>query len=135
MKEDIFIPEHKTRVLPLRWLANYVFHPVSMWFFNIGLRANDRYTYEWDTYKFRHFLMEKFGYWMYYYLDKPYQWWGTVYVFDSSILKELKEETKGSNWDDYDDSGHAYWEYFWQQGDDGDAFRLIPYWQKEKNEN
>ena len=78
MREDVFIPEHKTRVLPLRWLANYVFHPVSMWFFHIGLNANDRYTYDWNTYKFRHFLMEKFGYWMYYYLDKPYKWWGTV---------------------------------------------------------
>jgi hypothetical protein len=50
MREDIFIPEHRTNILPLRWLANYVFHPISMWFFNTALKANDRL--EWD-YEYR----------------------------------------------------------------------------------
>jgi len=123
MREEVFIPEQKTKVLPLRWLANYVFHPVSMWFFHIGLNANDRYIYEWDTYKFRHFLMEKFGYWMYYYLDKPYQWWGTFYVFKMPDDFKLDD---GLGWDDYDDRGIPYWDYLWSEDPDtGDAWRLI----------
>ena len=120
---DMFIPEHKTRVLPLRWLANYVFHPVSMWFFRMGLNANDRWTYEWDTYKFRHFLMEKFGYWMYYYLDKPYTWWGTVYVFKMPDDFKLDD---GLGWDDYDEHGIPYWDYMWHTDETtGDGWRLV----------
>lgn len=122
-REDIFIPEHKTNVLPLRWLANYIFHPTSMWFFHIGLRANDRYTYEWDTYKFRHFLMEKFGYWIYYYLDKPYTWWGTLYKFDLPDDFKLDD---GLGWDDYDEFGIPYWDYMWHEDPiTGDAWRYV----------
>ena len=42
MRDNIFVPEHRTNVLPLRWLANYLFHPISIWFFRIGVKANEK---------------------------------------------------------------------------------------------
>ena len=123
MREDMFTPEHKTNVLPLRWLANYLFHPVSMWFFRIGLRANDRFEYEWETYKFRHFIMEKIGWNMYRYLDKPYSKWGTVYKWN---LPEDFKLDDGLGWDDYDEHGIPYWDYMWHTDETtGDGWRLV----------
>lgn len=123
MREDMFTPEHKTNVLPLRWLANYLFHPVSMWFFRIGLRANDRFEYEWETYKFRHFIMEKIGWNMYHYLDKPYSKWGTVYKWN---LPEDFKLDDGLGWDDYDEHGIPYWDYMWHTDETtGDGWRLV----------
>ena len=119
----MFTPEHKTNILPLRWLANYVFHPISMWFFRMGLRANDRYTYEWDTYKFRHFLMETIGFKMYKVLDKPYSAWGTTYVLNMPIDFKLDD---GLGWDDYDERGIPYWDYWWHEDPlTGDAWRYV----------
>jgi hypothetical protein len=121
---DLFIPEHKTNVLPLRWLANYVFHPISMWFFKIGLRYNDKIEYD-SQYKWHNHFLESFGWKTYQLFDIPYSKWGTTYVM-SVDLKEIMD-MPGAEWSDYDENGHPYWLYTeWQEDPEtGDAWRLI----------
>lgn len=122
-RDYLFIPEHKTNILPLRWFANYISEPVSMWFFHMGLKANDRYTYEWDTYKFRHFLMETIGWRMYTILNKPYRKWGTVYRLELPLDFKLDD---GLGWDDYDEHNIPYWDYMWHEDPlTGDAWRYV----------
>ena len=124
MRDNIFVPEHRTNVLPLRWLANYVFHPISMWFFHIGLRANDKFEYDFSEATFFDYIKEKIGFNVYNFLNYPYEWWGTVYVFDSSKIN--LDELGGVGWDDYDYTGHPYWDYFWHEDEEtGDAWRLV----------
>lgn len=123
MREDIFTPEHRTRILPLRILANHVFHPISMWFFSIGLKYNDRI--EWDfQYRWDHRLMEAFGFKLYKLFNYPYDWWGTIYKMDLDLLDI---DLSGEGWDDYDSNGHPYWLFTeWQEDPiTGDAWRLI----------
>ena len=128
MREDIFIPEHRTNVLPLRWLANYIFHPISMFFFNIGLRANDKLEYSYSDSNLLDEIKEKAGFRLYKLFDKPYTWWGTLYKMD---LSDLDLDMSGSDWDDYDENGIPYWDYFWHEDPEtGDAWRLV---MKEKN--
>jgi hypothetical protein len=113
----LFIPEHRTKILPLRWLANYILHPISMWFFRIGLRHNDKI--EWDKdYKWHNRFMEAFGFRLYSLFNYPYDWWGTIYKIDIDM--------SGEGWDDYDKNGHPYWYYTeWQEDPEtGDAWRL-----------
>ena len=71
MREHIFTPEHRTRILPLRYLANYVFHPVSMWFFNMGLKANDKFEYDFSEVNTLDYLKEKIGFKVYNFLNHP----------------------------------------------------------------
>ena len=128
MREDIFIPEHRTNVLPLRWLANYIFHPISMFFFNIGLKANDKLEYSYSDSNLLDEIKEKAGFRLYKLFDKPYTWWGTLYKMD---LSDLDLDMSGSDWDDYDENGIPYWDYFWHEDPEtGDAWRLV---MKEKN--
>lgn len=121
MREDIFIPVHRTKVLPLRWLANYIFHPVSMWFFHIGLRAtdkfdqNEQFNIRWNAYK------EYIGWQGYHLLDKPYSKWGTIYKFVDGYLDSFNS----SGWDDYDANGFPYWDFDWHTDDPLDDWRLI----------
>ena len=124
MREDIFIPEHRTRVLPLRWLANYIFHPISMVFFRIGLNANDQIYESGEGYTIWDELKEKIGFKVYNFLDKPYTWWGTIYALN---YKELDlDDLGGSGWNDYDENGTPYWDYFWHEDPEtGDAWRLV----------
>ena len=123
MREDIFIPEHRTRILPLRYLANYVFHPISMFFFKIGLRANDRIEYDYQ-YRWYNKFLESFGWKWYKIFDKPYAWWGTIYGLDPEYVKNLNLED--SSWDDYDENGIPYWDYFWHNDPEtGDGWRLV----------
>ena len=124
---EIFIPEHKTKNILLRWLANNVFHTVSMWFFHIALNATDKREYNFDNYYIRHAFAEFFGFRLYKIFDYPYSKWGTYYKFDSEFLKELKQEMSSSGWDDYDDNGIPYWYYLWSNDEEtGDGWRLIP---------
>ena len=126
-REDIFIPEHKTNVLPLRWLANYIFHPISMLFFRIALKANDQLEYDYCESNLFDEIKEKVGFKLYYLFDKPYTKWGTYYRFQDGFLGDLG----GSGWDDYDENGIPYWDYFWNEDPiTGDAWRLLP--NKEK---
>ena len=130
MRDDVFIPEHKTSILPLRWLANYVFHPISMWFFRIGLRANDKIEFDFSEVTRLDLVKEKIGFKSYAILNYPYELWGTVYVFDRSKIDF--DELGGSEWDDYDENGIPYWYYFWHEDPiTGDAWRLV---NKERND-
>lgn len=123
MRNSIFIPEHKTNVLPLRWLADYVFHPISMWFFHIGLRANDQIYESGEGYTVWDEIKEKIGFRAYKFLNYPYDWWGTIYKMDLSILN-LNMDSK--DWDDYDDRGVPYWDYLWHEDPEtGDAWRVV----------
>lgn len=123
MREDYTTPEHRTRILPLRILANHVFHPISYWFFTIALKYNDRI--EWDKdYKWHHRAMEYFGFRLYKLFNYPYEWWGTFYKIDFDKL-EL-ENLGGSGWDDYDERDIPYWDYWWHEDPiTGDAWRLV----------
>ena len=120
MRENMFIPKHNTKVLPLRWLVNHIFHPISMVFFRIGLRANDRLEYD-SEYKWYNKFLEWFGWNWYKIFDKPYSKWGTVYKFVGNL-----DDLGGSDWDDYDENGIPYWNYFWHNDEEtGDGWRLV----------
>jgi len=87
----------KTRILPLRWIGNICGayagnHLVKCFDYDEEGKLGFAYKYH-----------EK----MWTYLNKPYEWWGTYYELD---LKGLKDDLKGSGWDDYDEDGKAYWE-------------------------
>lgn len=73
-------PIHKTKVLPLRWLANYVFEPISMYFFDKSLRIyfRDEDGIEAMTPK----LEKKMKIYskLYNILNVPYSKWGTTYL-------------------------------------------------------
>ena len=129
MTKDIFVPEHRTNVLPLRWLANYIFHPISMVFFKIGLKANDQIYESNEGYTIMDEIKEKVGYRLYNFFDKPYTLWGTIYKMD---LSGLDLDMSGPGWDDYDENGIPYWYYFWHEDPiTGDAWRLV---NKETND-
>mgnify|MGYP006271149855 CR=1 FL=1 len=122
MKEDIFIPVYRTNVLPLRWLANYIFHPISMVFFRIALKANQKLEYDYTEATLFDELKEKVGFRVYNFFDKPYTWWGTTYMLDKNLLSD----TTGLGWDDYDENGIPYWDYFWHTDEEtGDGWRLV----------
>ena len=124
MNKVFFTPEHRTRILPLRYLANYVFHPISMIFFKIGLKANDQIYESNEGYTIMDEIKEKVGYKLYNFFDKPYTLWGTIYKMD---LSDLDLDMSGSNWDDYDWRGIPYWDYFWHEDPvTGDAWRILP---------
>lgn len=100
-----------------------------MKFFNMGLR--------------RHDLLDEMGaedrvfnndlrlrtYWKaYHILSKPYTYWGTMYRLDMDKLKKDLEsmDLSGEEWNDYDSSGHPYWDYQWHvDANTGDAWRLV----------
>jgi hypothetical protein len=129
MRDKIFTPEYKTSVLPLRWVADYIFHPVSMWFFNIGLRANDQIYESGEGYSVADEIKEFIGFRLYKVLGWPYDKWGTVYKMDLSKLNLDLDD--GLGWDDYDENGVPYWDYWWHEDPiTGDAWRI-----KEKNDN
>jgi hypothetical protein len=122
MRDNIFIPEYKTNVLPLRWLADYVFHPISMKFFHMGLNANDKLEHDYVNCTLLDEVKEKIGFKMYHFLNHPYEWWGTTYIFNIEVLDDLG----GSGWDDYDDRGIPYWDYLWHEDPEtGDAWRIV----------
>lgn len=107
-----FLPEHKTNNLILRWFANDVMHAAAYYFFIRGIRYSLKYEEEFDLDK--DFLMPRKDYYlmnlyykMYSILNKPYDWFGTTYIFDRTLLKV------GSDYD-------------WQEDPvTGDAWRLV----------
>lgn len=127
MRDELFIPEHKTNILPLRWIVNGVFHRISMIFFTIGLKANDRI--EWDSeYKWYNRFLEWFGWKWYKIFDKPYSKWGTTYVYNLSedLAKHYEELFNSPAMDDYDENGVPYWEKWWHEDPvTGDAWRIV----------
>lgn len=130
MRNSIFIPEHRTNIYPLRWIANYLFHPISMFFFRIGLRANHQIYDSNEGYSILDEIKEKFGFKLYNLLNRPYDQWGTIYKFEMPEDFKLND---GLGWDDYDENGIPYWDYFWHEDPiTGDAWRLVTKkdWQK-----
>ena len=131
MREDVFIPEHRTNILPFRWLANYIFHPISMLFFNIGLRANQQLEYDYAGSNLLDEIKEKVGFKTYKFLNYPYDWWGTVYKLN---FKNLDIDFDQGSWDDYDENGIPYWDYFWHNDPEtGDGWRLVNKYQDERD--
>jgi hypothetical protein len=133
MREDMSIKIHGTRILPLRWLANYVFEPLSMKFFNIGLRRHDQLEdMGAEDRVFKNDLKLKICWRLYEILGEPYMRWGTMYQLDMDKIKEEFEDMdlSGDGWNDYDSDGVPYWEKYdldWDFEDKvtGDAFRVI----------
>jgi hypothetical protein len=123
VRDEIFIPKYKTNILPLRWLADYVFHPISMKFFHMGLNANDKLEYDYANCTLLDEVKEKVGFHIYHYLNHPYDWWGTTYEFKLPADFKLDD---GLGWDDYDDRGIPYWDYWWHEDPvTGDAWRIV----------
>jgi hypothetical protein len=125
MRDYIFIPRHKTKVLPLRWLADYVFHPISMFFFRIGLRANDKFEYDFSSVTFFDYIKEKVGFNLYKFFGYVYEKWGTEYVFEPGVRNKIMADIMNSGWDDYDERGIPYWDYMWHNDEEtGDGWRI-----------
>jgi hypothetical protein len=94
----------RTKTLPLRWIGNisgefagnHIVKCVNM---DEDQELGWRYKY--------HAFMWK-------YLNKPYEWWGTYYMLDMAAWKEELDQTRiamaDEGWDDYDTFGKAYWE-------------------------
>lgn len=120
------IPQHKTNVLPLRWLVNGVFHPISMYFFSksLGIYFRDEDGIVPMTPKLERKM--EFYHKLYKILDKPYDKFGTTYLLNRKLIEEMAEEMSGPEWDDYDEDGIPYWDYQWHEDPvTGDAWRLI----------
>lgn len=129
MREDISIKVQNTRILPLRWLANYLFEPLAMKFFNIGLRRHDELdNMGAEERVFKNDLKLKVSWRLYEILSEPYMRWGTFYELDMTKIKEDLDDMdlSGPEWNDYDENGVPYWENAWQEDPvTGDAWRLI----------
>lgn len=118
------IPTHKTNNLILRWSANYFFHKVSMFFFRIGIKANEQIYESGQGYTIWDEIKEVVGSKLYKLFDIPYSKWGTTYKMDLSALNLDFDD--GLGWDDYDEFGIPYWDYFWHEDPiTGDAWRLV----------
>lgn len=127
MRDYVFIPEHRTKVLPLRWLADYVFHPISMFFFNIGLKANNKIEEDFAEATFLNLTKEKIGFNLYKFFGYPYDWWGTLYKLEPGVRNKIMADIMNSDWDDYDEQGHPYWDFLWHEDPEtGDGWRLKP---------
>ena len=81
-------PEHRTNILPLRWVANYIFEPISIFFLKLYMRWGTTYVWEYVD-------------------DSPYSWnedpetgdaWRLVdkheNVRDGQIIPEIQKEMK-----------------------------------------
>ncbi len=130
MREDISFKVEATRIVPLRWLANYVFEPLSMKFFDMGLRRHDQLENMGAEDRVFHADLKLKTCWkLYKVLSEPYMRWGTMYQLDMTKLKEefADMDLSGDGWNDYDENGHPYWLYTeWQEDPEtGDAWRLV----------
>ncbi len=130
MRDDISIKIHNTRIVPLRWLANYLFEPLSMKFFHMGLRRHDLLDSMGAEDKvLKNDLKLRTCWRLYEVLNEPYMRWGTIYQLDMTKLKESLEDMdlSGDGWNDYDENGIPYWDYLeWHEDPiTGDAWRLV----------
>jgi hypothetical protein len=89
--------KQRTRIFPLRWIANALSYPASSCLIRaVNMDEKEEYGWRYKAYSLG---------WKY--LNAPYERWGTYY----SINMELwKEEMSGKSWDDYDEDGVPYWE-------------------------
>jgi hypothetical protein len=87
----------KTRILPLRWIGNFLGEYAG----NHLVKAIDLDEDNNLGFKFKYHAK------MWKVLNKPYTWWGTYYQLDiEGMIKDLD----GAGWDDYDEFGKAYWD-------------------------
>ena len=82
---DFSIPEHRTKILPIRWLANLC-EKLAHYHLNIALYYDDNYYY---GLKFKyHAILSNLLY-------KPYLRWGTVYKIDLEAMnREINEDNQ-----------------------------------------
>lgn len=119
-------PQHKTNVLPLRWIVNGLFHTASMYFFSKSLdiyfRDEDGIVPMTPKLERKMDLYHK----IYKILDKPYDKFGTTYLLNRAFIEEMTEYMSGCGWDDYDEEGVPYWAYHWHEDPlTGDAWRIV----------
>jgi hypothetical protein len=128
MREDMSIKIQQTRIVPLRWLVNYVFEPISMKFFYIGLRRHDELEdMGAEDRVFNNDFKLNTAWKFYKIFNEPYMRWGTIYQLDMTKLKESLEDMdlSGDEWNDYDENGVPYWEKQWHEDPiTGDAWRI-----------
>ena len=108
--------EHRTKILPLRWVVNYISSVGS----TCLVRAAD--LDEDGDYGFKYRFYSK----AWKISDLLSSRWSTLYRIDmDEWLKDLKEDMAGAEWDDYDSEGNAYWQYHWHEDPlTGDAWRI-----------
>lgn len=87
----------KTKILPLRWIGN-ICGEISTTHLVEAVHMSDHDDHGFK-YKYHAIIWKIF--------HKPYMKWGTFYQLD---IQGLKDDLKGSGWDDYDEDGIAYWE-------------------------
>lgn len=95
---------HKTKILPLRWIANICGEFAGNHLVKCVNMDEDQ-EYGWRY---------KYHAKMYVLLNKPYEKWGTYYTIDMDAWKKeldkMKIDMSGPGWDDYDEDGVPYWE-------------------------
>jgi len=95
---------HKTKILPLRWIANICGEFAGNHIVKCVNMDEDQ-EYGWRY---------KYHAKMYVLLNKPYEKWGTYYTVDMDAWKKeldkMKIDMSGPGWDDYDEDGVPYWE-------------------------
>ncbi len=95
---------HKTKILPLRWIANICGEFAGNHLVKCVNMDEDQ-EYGWRY---------KYHAKMYVLLNKPYEKWGTYYTVDMDAWKKeldkMKIDMSGPGWDDYDEDGVPYWE-------------------------
>ena len=87
----------KTKVLPLRWIGNFLGeyagnHLVKAFNYDEDDNLGFRFKYHAKMWKI---------------LNKPYERWVTYYLLD---IEGLSKDLNGAGWDDYDEFGKAYWD-------------------------
>jgi hypothetical protein len=103
-------PIYGTKILPLRWFANYCNH-VATKHLTKAINIDEEYLDKEENLSLRYKYHSK----MWKYMNKPYEKWGTTYEFDINAMldgwkkdPEIQElmEKLGS---DYDKNGTPYW--------------------------
>jgi hypothetical protein len=104
--------KHRTKILPLRWVVNYISSIGSTCLVRAAYLDEDgdygfKYRFYSKAWKFSDLLSSR---------------WSTLYQID---MVAWKEELAGKGWDDYDSEGNAYWQYHWNEDPlTGDAWRI-----------
>lgn len=78
ISDYVSTPEHKTNILPLRWLVNFSNLYISSFALNRALYQEDKAYYHKTKLSKRGYMWWK----LYRILDWPYSKWGTTYVVD-----------------------------------------------------
>ena len=72
----------RTKILPLRWIGNAISYPATSSLvkaFHLQDEGNFGYRFKFHSKIWR-------------YLNKPYEWWGTVYTVDMDAIKKALDE-------------------------------------------